>query len=86
MTFAHIGDILPMHTHDETTAHVTIVARGQIEMRTAKTLDGESETHQLKEGYLVDTPPGIYHEFIAKTDGARIFNMIRHPRSPVAGS
>jgi quercetin dioxygenase-like cupin family protein len=29
-TFEQVGDVLPMHTHDEMTAHLTIVARGRV--------------------------------------------------------
>jgi quercetin dioxygenase-like cupin family protein len=30
--FAQPGDSLPLHTHDETTAHITVVLRGSFEI------------------------------------------------------
>jgi quercetin dioxygenase-like cupin family protein len=68
-TFEKAGDVLPMHTHVEGTAHITIVARGKIKAH------GNNWSAEYGEGTVVDFPPNQEHEFIALEDNSRIVNI-----------
>ena len=70
-TFEQAGDILPMHTHDTTTAHITIVARGIVK---AHGNDWEAE---YSAGAIIDFPAEQSHEFTALEDNSRIVNIIK---------
>jgi quercetin dioxygenase-like cupin family protein len=68
-TFAK-GEGLPLHDHDEATAHVTIVAKGSV------TISGPSiETQTLVAGNVYDFPARSPHEIIALEDGTVIVNI-----------
>lgn len=89
-TFEVAGDVLPYHTHGPLDAHITIVARGRVRMELGILKDGAfliEEAMGLREGGCVDTVPGVYHQFVATTDDARIFNIVTRlstnaPNSP----
>jgi hypothetical protein len=68
-TFEKAGDVLPKHTHDENTVHITIVARGRI---LARSHDWELEAGA---GQLLDFRPNEPHELLALEDNTRIFNI-----------
>jgi quercetin dioxygenase-like cupin family protein len=70
-TFEKTNDVLPMHSHDNTTAHITIVARGRIK---AYGNDWEAE---YSAGAIVDFPADQSHEFTALEDNSRIVNIIK---------
>jgi len=70
--FEKAGDIVPKHTHDETNAHITIVARGSIK---AYSHDWEVV---VEAGKCLNFPPNQPHEFMALEDNTRIFNIIKH--------
>jgi quercetin dioxygenase-like cupin family protein len=67
--FEVTGDILPMHNHDENTAHATIVARGSVKA------SGKGWEKQFKAGAVIDFPPNQEHQFIALEDNTRIVNI-----------
>jgi quercetin dioxygenase-like cupin family protein len=69
--FEKSGDILPKHNHDETTVHITIVARGKIK---AYSHDWEKEAVA---GQMIDFRPREPHEIMALEDNTRIFNIVK---------
>jgi len=69
--FEKVGDLLPKHSHDESTTHITIVARGKIK---AYSHDWEQEAIA---GQLLDFRPNEPHEIMALEDGTRIFNIVK---------
>jgi quercetin dioxygenase-like cupin family protein len=70
-SFEKIGDVLPMHTHGEVGAHITIVARGKVKAH------GVGWEKELSAGAVVDFPPNQSHEFIALEDDSRIVNIVK---------
>jgi quercetin dioxygenase-like cupin family protein len=68
-TFEKVGDVLPMHTHDEESVHITIVARGKIKV------SGLGWEMDKSAGAVIDFPPNQAHEFIALEDNSRIVNI-----------
>lgn len=70
--FDVIGDVLPMHTHDDYTVHITIVARGFIKAH------GNGWETEAKAGQILDFKPGQEHEFIALEDNTRIINIVKN--------
>lgn len=71
MDFEFAGDILPMHSHDEITNHITIVARGRIKVINGDWVD------EVVAGQIVDFKVGRPHEFIALEDNSRIINIVK---------
>ena len=69
--FEVAGDILPMHIHNESTAHITIVARGSMKMR------GIDWERNYECGAILDCPAGQAHEFVALEDNTRLVNIIK---------
>lgn len=72
-TFESAGDVLPMHRHTDADVHITIVARGRFRIHGSEIGDNE-----FGEGAVLDWSPGVDHEFVALTDGARIVNIIKN--------
>lgn len=68
-TFQKAGDVLPMHTHTEGNAHITIVARGKIKAH------GNEWEAEYGAGAVVDFPSNQSHEFIALEDNTRVVNI-----------
>lgn len=69
--FEVAGDVLPKHNHDETTVHITIVARGKLK---AYSHDWEQEATA---GQILDFRPGEPHELMALEDNTRIINIVK---------
>ena len=69
--FEKAGDVLPKHNHDETSVHITIVAKGKIK---AYSHDWSMEAVA---GQLLDFRPNEPHELMALEDGTRIFNIVK---------
>jgi len=67
--FEVAGDILPMHDHDETNAHITVVARGSVKA------SGEGWERVFKSGAVIDFPANQPHEFVALEDKTKIVNI-----------
>jgi quercetin dioxygenase-like cupin family protein len=70
-TFEKAGDKLPMHTHTNGTAHITIVARGKIKAH------GNEWEAEYSAGAVIDFPTEQSHEFIALEDDSRIVNITK---------
>ena len=70
-TFEKAGDVLPMHTHNDVTAHITIVARGRVKAQ------GNDWSAEYGAGSVIDFPADQSHEFIALEDNSRIVNIIK---------
>jgi len=70
-TFEKSGDVLPMHNHDEESAHITIVARGSVKAH------GKGWEKELSAGAVIDFPPNQAHEFVALEANSRIVNIIK---------
>jgi quercetin dioxygenase-like cupin family protein len=68
-TFEKAGDVLAMHTHDEESVHITIVARGKIKV------SGSGWEMEKSAGAVIDFPPNQAHEFVALEDNSRIVNI-----------
>ena len=68
-TFEKTGDVLPMHTHQEDNAHITIVARGKVKV------SGEGWEMEKSAGAVINFPPNQAHEFVALEDNSRIVNI-----------
>ena len=68
-TFEKAGDMLPMHTHQEGNAHITIVARGKVKVH------GNEWAADYSAGAVIDFPSDQSHEFIALEDNSRIVNI-----------
>lgn len=71
-TFEKAGESLEKHIHDETTIHVTIVARGSV-----RVCSHDWERIAVA-GQLVDFRIGEPHEIVALEDGTRVFNILKH--------
>ena len=69
--FEVAGDVLPMHNHDETNAHITVVARGSVKA------SGEGWERVFKSGAVIDFPANQPHEFVALEDNTRIVNITK---------
>lgn len=69
--FPEIDDVLPMHSHDETNVHITVVARGKFKAI------GEGWERELSTGDVVDWQPHQPHEFISLEPNSRIVNIVK---------
>jgi quercetin dioxygenase-like cupin family protein len=70
-TFEQAGDVLPMHTHTEGNAHITIVARGRVKAH------GNEWSAEYSAGAVIDFPSNQSHEFVALEDDTRIVNILK---------
>ena len=69
--FAKIGDELPTHVHDESTNHMTIIARGAFKCTT------DTWEKELKAGDVIDWPAGVNHSFVALKRNSRLVNILK---------
>jgi len=67
--FEFKGDALPDHKHDTDTTHITICAKGEVEVVTPEW------TKTLKEGNIIEFYPHQLHTVVALTDNCRIVNV-----------
>ena len=71
--FEKKGDELPVHVHDETNNHISIVAKGSF-----KCIGGSSLVKlKLTTGQLINWKPGIEHGFVALEPNSRLVNIIK---------
>ena len=70
--YTEAGDRLSMHTHDETTVHISIIGRGSFKIR------GEEWEIIGKAGDVIDWRPYQAHEFIALEDNSRLINIVKN--------
>lgn len=71
MDFEEAGDVLPLHLHDESNNHITVVGRGSFRAH------GPGWERILKPGDVVDWPANQPHEFVALEPGSRIVNIVK---------
>lgn len=69
--FEVVGDTLPMHTHIDENAHISVVARGSFKAH------GDGWQRTLATGNVIDWPPNYAHEFIALEPDSRLVNIIK---------
>jgi len=69
--FPEVGDVLPKHSHNDDTAHITIVAKGKV-----KVIAGDW-TYDADCGKVIDLPAHQEHEFIALEPNSRIVNIVK---------
>jgi len=69
--FEVVGDTLPMHSHAELNAHLTVVARGSVKAH------GNGWERVLKSGAVIDFPANQPHEFVALQPNTRIVNIVK---------
>lgn len=65
------GDTLPMHDHDESTVHITIIARGSFKVH------GDGWEMTAKAGDVIDWKVGQRHELIALEPNSRFINIVK---------
>jgi quercetin dioxygenase-like cupin family protein len=70
------GDVLPMHSHDESSAHISICARGGFVC-----LHEGGKAIPLPCGAVLDSENVVTHEFEATEDDSRLVNIIKHVRN-----
>lgn len=70
-TFEKVGDVLPMHTHQNGDAHITVVARGKFRVH------GNEWEAEYSAGAVIDFPTDQSHEFVALEDNSRIVNIVK---------
>jgi len=71
-TLKNVGDKLPMHNHDETSAHVSFVLDGCIRVH------GAGWEIIAKAGNFLDWKPGQAHEFVALEPNSRFLNIVKN--------
>jgi len=74
--FPEVGDVLPMHTHDETNVHITICARGRL-----RVFSNQFEL-EISAGEVWDWEPHVWHGFEALEPNSRIVNIIKAYANP----
>jgi hypothetical protein len=74
--FPEVGDVLPMHTHDETNVHITICARGRL-----RVFSNQFEL-EISAGEVWDWQDGVWHGFEALEPNSRIVNIIKAYSNP----
>lgn len=75
--FKDKDDILEMHTHDESTVHISIVARGDFLIR------GNDWEENYSTGSIIDWEPYQMHEFIALTPNSRLVNITKYKKGTI---
>ena len=66
-----VGDILLMHSHEEDSTHITIIARGSFRAH------GDGWDIVVKEGDVLDWQAHQNHELIALEPNSRFVNIIK---------
>lgn len=72
------GDEFPVHTHDESTIHYTILAYGSVRCTGRHSIDGVV-LKAKPGGTIVNWQPGEPHGFVALEDGATLVNILKNP-------
>lgn len=67
--FEFKGDTLPEHKHTKDMTHITICAKGKVEVITPEW------TKVLKEGNIIEFYPQQLHAIVALTDDCRVVNI-----------
>jgi len=67
--FEFAGDSLPDHAHPPGSSHITICAKGEVDVITPEW------TKTLNEGNIIEFYPRQMHSIVARTDNSRIVNV-----------
>lgn len=67
--FEKAGEVVPMHTHDDHSAHITIVAKGKLKAYS------DTWSQEATAGQLINFKSGQPHELMALEDNTRIYNI-----------
>src|SRR4029077_17837798 len=70
-TYEQVGDMLPLHTHDATTNHISIVLKGSFRCFGNPRIEGKV----LGPGALEDWPQGEPHGFEALEAGSQMLQL-----------
>lgn len=77
------GDILPMHNHDEATAHIVIVAKGSVVLLVLDPADGQVNSAHYEAGAIVDTLAGFPHSIVGVTPKSRTIHIRKKMQAAV---
>jgi len=69
--FPEVDDVLPMHSHGESTVHITIVARGSFKVI------GDGWEMISKAGDVIDWKVDQAHELVALEPNSRFVNILK---------
>lgn len=70
--FEKKGDLLPMHNHVDSNAHITIVSRGSFKV-SGKTFTA----FKMDAGDIQDWKPETFHEFESLEDNSQLVNLTK---------
>lgn len=69
--FAAAGDTLPMHDHDEATAHISVITQGVFRV------SGPGWSKTAVPGPVLSFSPGNPHQFTALEAGSSVLNIVK---------
>jgi quercetin dioxygenase-like cupin family protein len=69
--FPIVGDVLPMHSHQEHDAHISIVNKGSFKVH------GNNWELTIVAGNVIDWPAYQEHEFIALEPDSCLINIVK---------
>jgi len=69
--YEHVGDELPVHVHDETTNHISLVSNGSFLCTGNPAIEGKI----LTKGMVVDWPVGEPHGFTAREANSKMIQI-----------
>ena len=75
-TFEKVGDVFPEHVHTEADNHITAVLFGSVKLTGHPKYEG-TVVSATPGGTVINWIAGEPHGFIAETDGATIFNILK---------
>jgi quercetin dioxygenase-like cupin family protein len=75
--FDKAGDVLERHSHNEDTAHITIVACGKVKAYSHNLENNILSWKEAEAGEVLDFLSNEPHEITALEDNTRIFNIIK---------
>ena len=72
--YEQAGDQLPVHVHDASSNHITIISIGSFRCVGNQEIEGRI----LEQGQVVDWPDNQPHGFVALVDGAKMVQISKH--------
>lgn len=77
--YENVGDELPVHVHDETTNHVTVISIGSFRCTGNPAIEGSV----LTQGMVVDWPANQPHGFVALEPGCKMIQIGKSMSKPL---
>lgn len=65
------GDVLPDHMHLENANHISVMARGSVDVTGDPSLAGQI----IEAGDVIDWPANVLHGFVAREDNTRMVQI-----------